>query len=113
MIAVGLASGAPVHSRRQLYEVMVGFWTDHFNIDSSKSDCRWFKTVDDRSVIRPHALGDFQDRLLRGHHVPVAVGVVFGFGALGLALLHTGSFLPAPVLARGRVLAALGLPSPR
>ena len=35
-----------VHSRRQLYEVMVGFWSDHFNIDSSKTDCRWFKTVD-------------------------------------------------------------------
>ena len=52
-----------VHSRRQLYEVMVAFWTDHFNIDSSKTDCRWFKVVDDRSVIRPHALGNFRDLL--------------------------------------------------
>ncbi|HWB06537.1 MAG TPA: DUF1800 domain-containing protein [Verrucomicrobiales bacterium] len=52
-----------VHSRRQLYEVMVGFWTDHFNIDASKLDCRWFKTVDDRAVIRPHALGNFRDLL--------------------------------------------------
>lgn len=51
------------HSRRQLYEVMVGYWTDHFNIDSSKTDCRWFKTVDDREVIRPHALGNFRDLL--------------------------------------------------
>ena len=48
------------HSRRQLYEVMVAFWSDHFNIDSSKTDCRWFKTVDDRAVIRPHALGNFR-----------------------------------------------------
>lgn len=52
-----------VHSRRQLYEVMVGFWSDHFNIDASKTDCRWFKTVDDRAVIRPHALGNFRDLL--------------------------------------------------
>ena len=52
-----------VHSRRQLYEVMVGFWSDHFNIDSSKTDCRWFKTVDDRAVIRPHALGNFRELL--------------------------------------------------
>lgn len=52
-----------VHSRRQLYEVMVAFWSDHFNIDSSKLDCRWFKTVDDRSVIRAHALGKFWDLL--------------------------------------------------
>ena len=48
-----------VHSNRQLQEVMVDFWTDHFNIDSSKLDCRWLKTVDDRTVIRPHALGSF------------------------------------------------------
>ena len=52
-----------VHGRRQLYEVMVGFWTDHFNIDSSKTDCRWFKTLDDRTVIRPHALGIFRELL--------------------------------------------------
>lgn len=52
-----------VHSRRQLYEVMVAFWSDHFNIDSSKLDCRWFKTVDDRAVIRTHALGNFRDLL--------------------------------------------------
>lgn len=48
-----------VHSKRQLYEVMVGFWTDHFNIDSSKGDCAWLKTADDREVIRAHALGNF------------------------------------------------------
>ncbi|MES2708502.1 MAG: DUF1800 domain-containing protein [Verrucomicrobiota bacterium] len=51
------------HSRRQLYEVMVGFWSDHFNIDSSKLDCRWFKTIDDRDIIRKHALGNFRDLL--------------------------------------------------
>jgi uncharacterized protein (DUF1800 family) len=46
-------------SERQLYEVMVGFWTDHFNIDVSKGDCRWLKAADDRLVIRAHALGRF------------------------------------------------------
>jgi hypothetical protein len=25
------------YSQRQLYEVLVEFWTDHFNIDSSKA----------------------------------------------------------------------------
>jgi uncharacterized protein (DUF1800 family) len=45
------------HSRRQLYEVMVHFWTDHFNIDPSKGDCRWLKAWDDREVIRRFALG--------------------------------------------------------
>ena len=50
-------------SERQLYEVMVQFWTDHFNIDPSKGDCKWLKTADDREVIRKHALGKFPDLL--------------------------------------------------
>ncbi len=50
-------------SERQLYEVMVQFWTDHFNIDPSKGDCRWLKATDDREVIRQHALGKFPEML--------------------------------------------------
>jgi len=50
-------------SKRQLYEKMVHFWTDHFNIDSSKGDCRWLKAADDRDVIRVHALGSFPQLL--------------------------------------------------
>ncbi len=52
-----------VLSERQLYEVMVQFWSDHFNIDPSKGDCRWLKTADDREVIRRHALGFFPNLL--------------------------------------------------
>ena len=52
-----------VYSERQLYEVMVGFWSDHFNIDHSKGDCQWLKTADDRDVIRKHALGTFSELL--------------------------------------------------
>ncbi len=52
-----------VYSRRQLHEVMVNFWTDHFNIDTSKGDCRWLKSADDREVVRRHALGKFPDLL--------------------------------------------------
>lgn len=51
------------YSERQLFEVMVDFWTDHFNIDSSKGDCPWLKTADDREVIRKHALGSFPEML--------------------------------------------------
>jgi uncharacterized protein (DUF1800 family) len=52
-----------VASERQLYEVMVQFWSDHFNIDPSKGDCKWLKVADDRDVIRKHALGKFTDLL--------------------------------------------------
>lgn len=50
-----------LYSRRQLYERMVAFWTDHFNTDLSKGDCPWLKAADDRDVIRRHALGHFPD----------------------------------------------------
>ena len=49
-------------SRRQLHERMVEFWSDHFNIYLYK-DFPWFKVVDDREVIRRHALGKFRDLL--------------------------------------------------
>jgi uncharacterized protein (DUF1800 family) len=52
-----------VWSKRQLYEKMVHFWTDHFNIDSSKGDCRWLKASDDRDVIRRYAMGTFPELL--------------------------------------------------
>jgi uncharacterized protein (DUF1800 family) len=52
-----------VESRRQLYEVLVDFWGNHFNIDVRKGPCRVLKVVDDREVIRPHVFGKFRDLL--------------------------------------------------
>jgi hypothetical protein len=50
-----------VNSRRQLQEVMVGFWTDHLNIAIDKDACQQWKIPDDREVVRKHALGTFPD----------------------------------------------------
>ena len=55
-------------SNRQLYERMVEFWTDHFNIDFDKVG--YLKTLDDRDVIRKHALGKFPDLLKASAHSP-------------------------------------------
>jgi uncharacterized protein (DUF1800 family) len=52
-----------VYSARQLQEVMVDFWTDHFNISQLKGDGAFLKTADDAEVIRKHALGKFRDLL--------------------------------------------------
>lgn len=52
-----------VYSSRQLYEVMVDFWSDHFNISVQKGDCWYLKPVDDREVVRTHALGNFRNLL--------------------------------------------------
>lgn len=59
-----------VYSRRQLYERMVEFWTDHFNISILKGDCWFLKGIDDRQVIRQYALGNFRDLLWASAHSP-------------------------------------------
>jgi uncharacterized protein (DUF1800 family) len=53
-----------VYSRRQLYEVMVDFWSNHFNIFAGKGADRWLTTSYDRDTIRPNAFGRFRDLLL-------------------------------------------------
>ncbi len=51
-------------SKRQLYEVMVEFWSNHFNIYAGLSrQTRIHKLLDDREVIRPNALGLFRNLL--------------------------------------------------
>jgi len=50
-----------VTSERQLQEVMVDFWFNHFNVFAPKGAVRWYVTDYERSVIRPHALGTFPD----------------------------------------------------
>ena len=52
-----------VDSQRQLQEVLVDFWSNHFNIDMKKGPDRVWKVVDDRDVIRPHIWGHFRDLL--------------------------------------------------
>jgi hypothetical protein len=56
------------YSERQLYERMVEFWTDHFNIPAP--DYLAVKLVDDRDVIRRHALGRFRDLVLGSAQSP-------------------------------------------
>lgn len=50
-------------SERQLFERIVEFWTDHFNIYGSDDDLWTLKLVDDVDVIRSLALGKFRDLL--------------------------------------------------
>ncbi len=52
-----------MYSRRQLYEVMVEFWSNHFSIYHRDGPVTLLKTLDDRNVIRPHALGNFRELL--------------------------------------------------
>jgi uncharacterized protein (DUF1800 family) len=52
-----------VYSERQLQEVMVDFWTNHFNVFANKGADRYLLTSYDRDTIRPNSMGKFSDLL--------------------------------------------------
>jgi uncharacterized protein (DUF1800 family) len=52
-----------IYSERQLQEVLVDFWFNHFNVDWSKDGLQFVTTAYERDVIRPHALGKFRELL--------------------------------------------------
>jgi uncharacterized protein (DUF1800 family) len=51
------------YSDRQLEEVMVDFWFNHFNVFAGKGQTRVYLTEYERDTIRPRALGKFRDLL--------------------------------------------------
>jgi len=51
-------------SERQLYEVMVDFWTNHFNVFLAKGADRFLTPSYIEQTIRPQALGKFEDLLI-------------------------------------------------
>jgi hypothetical protein len=53
-----------IYSQRQFEEVMTDFWFNHFNVFMDKGLDRLMLTSYERDVIRPHALGKFEDLLV-------------------------------------------------
>lgn len=51
------------YSQRQLQEVMVHFWMNHFNIYAEKGVDKWLLTSFEHDAIRPNALGNFSQLL--------------------------------------------------
>ena len=67
IIAADLAEGKldrAIYSERQLEEVLVDFWYNHFNVFLDKGADRYLTTAYERDAIRPHILGRFSDLLL-------------------------------------------------
>lgn len=59
-----------VYGKRQLFEVICDFWSNHFNINATKNQVFTLKATDDREVTRKHALGNFRDLLGASAHSP-------------------------------------------
>src|SRR5262249_13228326 len=52
-----------VYSERQLEEVLVDFWFNHFNVFAGKGRTQVYLTEYEREAIRPHVFGHFRDLL--------------------------------------------------
>ena len=60
-----------VYSERQLEAVMTDFWLNHFNVYLRKGEyAPWYLADYQNKVIRPHALGKFEDLLVATAHSP-------------------------------------------
>ncbi|HYU12176.1 MAG TPA: DUF1800 domain-containing protein [Stellaceae bacterium] len=59
-----------LYSPRQLNEVMVDFWYNHFNVFAGKGLDRLWVGAYEAEAIRPHALGHFRDLLGATAHHP-------------------------------------------
>lgn len=58
-------------SNRQLQQVMVDFWFNHFNVDIRKSPLMpYYLTQYERQAIEPYAMGHFEDLLVATAHSP-------------------------------------------
>ncbi len=87
-----------VQSQRQLYELMVDFWSNHFNVFAAKGADRWLVTSYDRDTIRPRALGKFRDLLLATAQSPAMLFYLDNW----LSVSPTSPAARAPANARRR-----------
>jgi uncharacterized protein (DUF1800 family) len=125
-----------LYSPRQLQEVMVDFWYNHFNVFAGKALDRLWIGAYEAAAIRPHALGHFRDLLRATAHHPAMLfyldnaqnaapgskgpnGRVDGLNenyARELMELHTlgvdGSYTQDDVVALARILTGWGLARP-
>lgn len=74
-----------VASRRQLFERLVEFWGDHFNIDLYDGDCAYLKPIDDRDAIRANALGTFPALLTASMRSPAMLRYLDNITSTGTA----------------------------
>jgi uncharacterized protein (DUF1800 family) len=72
-----------VYSQRQLEEVMTDFWFNHFNVYMEKGLDRMLVTSYERDVVRPHALGKFEDLLVATAKSPAMLFYLDNFLSVG------------------------------
>src|SRR5438093_987040 len=84
-------------SERQLFEVMVDFWTNHFNVYFAKGADRFLTPDYIEHTIRPRAMGKFQDLLIATARSPAMLFYLDNWESVA-----PGASPPVPLSARRR-----------
>src|SRR5881296_2061550 len=84
-------------SERQLYEVMVDFWTNHFNVYAAKGADRFLTPDYIEHAIRPRAMGKFEDLLIATARSPAMLFYLDNWESVA-----PGASPPVPLSARRR-----------
>ncbi len=89
-----------VYSNRQLEEVLVDFWFNHFNVDSTKNISMTQNLGQlligsyERDAIRPHVLGHFKDLLLATARHPAMLYYLDNWESVAPGAFDVGPFAP-------------------
>jgi uncharacterized protein (DUF1800 family) len=89
-----------LYSNRQLEEVLVDFWLNHFNVDVNKNVAQVQNLVHlligsyERDAIRPHVLGHFKDLLLATARHPAMLYYLDNWESVAPGAFEVGPFAP-------------------
>jgi len=90
-----------IYSDRQLEEVMTDFWFNHFNVFAGKGPERLFLTNYEQQVIRPRALGKFEDLLVATAKSPAMLFYLDNWLSVGPHSMRALGIPDRPVRPRG------------
>ncbi len=93
VIAFDLVSaklGRAIYSRRQLEELLVDFWYNHFNVYLDKGNDRYLVPAYERETIRPRVLGRFRELLQATAESPAMLYYLDNFQSVAAAGLKPG-----------------------
>ena len=81
-----------LYSNRQLEEVLVDFWFNHFNVYEQKAQDRPLLSSYERDAIRPHVLGHFKDLLIATARHPAMLYYLDNFESISPFAFEIGPF---------------------
>jgi uncharacterized protein (DUF1800 family) len=85
-----------IYSNRQLEEVLVDFWFNHFNVFEGKMSVRPLIASYERDAIRPHVLGHFKDLLLATARHPAMLYYLDNWESVAPSVFDIGPFAGPP-----------------